>query len=96
MAMKLKVFDVAEHLESDEDIEVFMRDAFETQNAAYIIQCIGVVARAKGMTKISKKTGLAREQLYRSFSETGNPSFKSTLEVLSSLGVQLKPCVVQH
>lgn len=94
--MKLKVFDVAEHLESDEDIEVFLRDAFETQNAAYIIECIGVVARANGMTKISEKTVLSREQLYRSFSETGNPSFKNALEVLSSLGVQLKPSVVRH
>jgi len=46
------------------------------------------VARAKGMTQIAKKTGLSREQLYRSFSKDGNPSLKSTFAVMKALGIQ--------
>ena len=95
MVMKLKAFEVSKHLESDEAIEVFMRDAFETQDAVYIIECIGVVARAKEGEQNLNKMGLAREHLYRSFVKNENPSFKSTLEVLSSLGIQLKPSVVR-
>jgi probable addiction module antidote protein len=42
------------------------------------------------MTKIAQETGLAREALYRSFSEDENPSLKSTIAVLKSLGFGLK------
>jgi DNA-binding phage protein len=35
------------------------------------------------------KTGLSREQLYRSFSEKGNPTLKTTLSVMKALGIGL-------
>lgn len=82
-------FDPADLLKSDEAIEAFLSDAFETDDAAFIANALGVVARAKGMTKISRETGLAREQLYRSLSETGNPTLETTLAVLKALGFQL-------
>ena len=50
---------------------------------------LGVVARAKGMAQIASQTGLSREQLYRSFSEKGNPTLKTTLAVMKALGVEL-------
>ena len=34
-------------------------------------------------------TGLSREQLYRSFSENGNPTLKTTLAVMKALGLDL-------
>lgn len=55
-----------------------MGDAFETVDAAYVAKALGVAARAKGMTEISRKTGLSREQLYRSFSGRVNPTLKTT------------------
>jgi DNA-binding phage protein len=42
-----------------------------------------------GMAQITGKTGLSREQLYRSFSAKGNPTLKTTLAVMKALGVQL-------
>jgi probable addiction module antidote protein len=50
---------------------------------------MGVVARAKGMTELAKETGLAREQLYKSFSERGNPTLRTMLVVMRALGVDL-------
>ena len=82
-------FDVATLLEDDEAIEYFVRDAMEDDNASYIVHALGIAARAKGMTKVANDTGLAREALYRSFSEEGNPSLKSTIAVLKSLGFGL-------
>ena len=41
------------------------------------------------MAQITGKTGLSREQLYRSFSAKGNPTLKTTLAVMKALGVQL-------
>ncbi len=89
--MKIKVtnYDPAAALVNDEEIAFFMADALETGDAAFIAQALGVVARAKGMTSVASETGLSREQLYRSFSEEGNPTLKSTLAVMKALGIEL-------
>ena len=89
MAEKLTNYDPAEDLASDEAVAMFMPEAFETQDAAYIAHALGVVARAKGMAQIAAQTGLSREQLYRSFSGNGNPTLKTTLAVMKAIGIQL-------
>ncbi len=66
-----------------------MAQAFESNDVAYIAHALGVVARAKGMAQIATETGLSREQLYRSFSENGNPTLKTTLAVMRALGLEL-------
>lgn len=86
---KLTGYDPAEDLGSDEAIAVFMAEAFQTGDAGYIAHALGVVARAKGMAQIAGQTGLSREQLYRSFSEKGNPTLKTTLAVMKALGIEL-------
>lgn len=86
---KLTHYDPATALVDDEEIAVFMADALETGDAAYIAKALGVVARAKGMANIAAETGLSREQLYRSFSEKGNPTLKTTLAVMKVLGIEL-------
>lgn len=77
MALALYDYDLAAALDSPEHIALFMANAFETGDAAYIAKALGVVARAKGMATIADETGLSREQLYRSFSEQGNPTLKT-------------------
>lgn len=89
MTEKLTTYDPAAALVDDEEIAFFMADAFETGDAAYIAKALGVVARAKGMTEIAQKTGLSRKQLYRSFSERGNPTLKTTLALMRALGVDM-------
>jgi probable addiction module antidote protein len=89
MAEKLYDYDPADALKSDEAIEVFLSDAFESGDSHYIAKALGVVARAKGMTKIARETGLAREQLYKSLSENGNPTLETTLAVLKAIGFEI-------
>ncbi|PJX20085.1 putative addiction module antidote protein (plasmid) [Advenella sp. S44] len=89
MAEKFTKFDPAALLETDDDIAVFMADALETGDSGYIAKALGVIARAKGMAQIAEETGLSRQQLYRSFSDQGNPTLKTTLAVMKALGVQL-------
>jgi len=89
MAETLTTYDPAEDLGSGEAMAVFMAEALQTNDAAYIAHALGVVARAKGMKQIAEQTGLSREQLYRSFSEQGNPTLKTTLAVMKALGIEL-------
>lgn len=89
MPETLTAYDPAEDLASEEAIATFMAEAFATEDAAYIAHALGVVARAKGMTQIARDTGLSREQLYRSFGADGNPTLKTTIAVMKSLGMEL-------
>ncbi|WP_210186473.1 addiction module antidote protein [Phyllobacterium sp. CL33Tsu] len=89
MMTKLYDYNPADALKSDEAIELFLADAFETGDSAYIAKAIGVVARSKGMATIARETGLSREQLYRSLSESGNPTLATTIAVLKAVGFQL-------
>ena len=89
MTEKLTTYDPAEDLATDDAVALFMAQAFETNDAGYIAHALGVVARAKGMAQIAGQTGLSREQLYRSFSENGNPTLKTTLAVMKALGIEL-------
>ena len=89
MAETLTTYDPAEDLGSEEAMAVFMAEALQSSDAAYIAHALGVVARAKGMKQIAEQTGLSREQLYRSFSEQGNPTLKTTLAVMKALGIEL-------
>jgi probable addiction module antidote protein len=66
-----------------------MADAFASEDAGYIAHALGIVARAKGMAQIASQTGLSREQLYRSFSQSGNPTLKTTIAVMKALGIEL-------
>ena len=89
MTEKLTTYDPAEDLATDDAVALFMAQTFETNDAGYIAHALGVVARAKGMAQIAGQTGLSREQLYRSFSENGNPTLKTTLAVMKALGIEL-------
>ena len=89
MAVKLTTYDPAEDLTSDAAMAAFMAEAFAAEDSAYIAHALGVVARAKGMAQIAEQTGLSREQLYRSLSEHGNPTLKTTIAVMKALGIEL-------
>ena len=82
-------YDPAQALDGPEAIAVFIADALDTGDAAYIAKAMGVVARAKGMTELAAKAGLSRESLYRALSEDGNPRLDTLMKVLGALGVKL-------
>lgn len=85
----LKNFDPAEYLESDEDIAIFLDEAFKSGSAKHIVNALGIVARAKGMTQVAQQCGIRREQLYQSLGESGNPTLQTLLPILQALGLQL-------
>ncbi|MFN3719528.1 MAG: addiction module antidote protein [Rhizobium rhizophilum] len=90
----LTLYDPADDLDTPEAISVFVNEALKTEDAAYIAHALGVVARAKGMAGIAREAGLSREQLYRSLSNEGNPTLKTTLAVMKALGISLSADVL--
>ncbi len=85
----LKNFDPAEYLESDEDIAIFLDEAFKSGSAKHIVNALGIVAKAKGMTQVAQQCGIRREQLYRSLEESEGPTLQTLLPILQALRLQL-------
>jgi probable addiction module antidote protein len=88
--LKLRKWDSAEHLKTDEDMAAYLEACLEEagDDAAFIAKALGSIARAKGMTQLSKDTGLGRESLYKALSGEGNPSFATILKVTHALGLK--------
>ena len=89
--VKLRKWDSAEHLKTDEDMAAYLEACLQEagDDAAFIAKALGNIARAKGMTQLSKDTGLGRESLYKALSGEGNPSFATILKVTNALGLKL-------
>jgi probable addiction module antidote protein len=87
----MKVFDIADYLDSEEMIAGYLAVVMEDNDPALLAAALGDVARARGMTQLARDTGLAREALYRSLSEAGNPSFATVNKVMHALGLKLVP-----
>lgn len=93
---KTRPWDVAEHLESKEDIAAYVEAALEDGDPALIAAALGDIARAKGMAEIAREAGLGRESLYKALSPEGNPEFATVLKVMRALGLQLRAVPVQR
>jgi probable addiction module antidote protein len=84
MATKTIPFDAAEHLRSPEDQAELLNDAFESGNAAYIANALGIVARARGISEVARGAGVTREAL---FSDKGDPKLTTLLGVLKTVAI---------
>lgn len=82
-------WDPAEHLETDEDIAIYLEAALDEGDPALIAAVLGDIARAKGMSQLARDTGLGRESLYKALSSTGNPEFATVMKVVGALGLRL-------
>lgn len=87
-AIETHIWDVAEHLETEEDMAAYLDAALEDGDTAVIVAALGDIARARGMAQIARETGLGRESLYKALSATGNPEFATILKVVRALGLQ--------
>ena len=87
--VKISRWDASEFLENRDDIDAYLEVAFATGDPKQITKALGNAARAQGMTETANKTGLAREHLYTSFSENGNPTLLTLSTVIDSLGYRL-------
>ncbi|MEP7223224.1 MAG: addiction module antidote protein [Novosphingobium sp.] len=89
MPVTITKWDAAEYLDSDEAIAGFLDEIMETGDQKLIVEGLNTVARARGMTQIAKDAGIARQALYKSLGEGGNPTLSTLIGVLKSLGLTL-------
>ena len=89
MKEKTTEWDMAENINTKEDVTAYLDAALEENDTEFLFKVIGYIARSKGMAQIANDLNLNRESLYRSLAPEGNPSFITVVKVLNNLGYQL-------
>jgi len=91
MTIKLKKWNIQDHLKTEEDRQAYLEAALEEagDDPVYIAHVLGDIAKSYGMTKLAQETGLTREGLYKSFGKQGNPSFITVSKVANAMGLKL-------
>lgn len=89
MVTTISSWDASEYLETQEDIAAYLNAALEENDPTILQAALGDVAKARGMASIARQAGVGRESLYKSLSETGNPSWQTVTKVLAALNLKL-------
>lgn len=85
-------------LEPDQEIEMYelvlgsmaelplVMHAFDSADTDSIAYALGLVARARGMSRVARQAGVARETLYRALREDGDPKLSTLLGAIEAHG----------
>ncbi len=72
-------------------LEIALEEYQADNNEKAFLSAMAIVAKVHGgFSKLAKNTGLNRENLYRALSENSDPRFSTVIQVLNTLGVNLK------
>lgn len=85
----ITAFDAADYLDNDIVIAEYLNAALEEENPNVFLQAIADVAKARGMTKLAKDTGLGRESLYKALAPGAKPRYDTIIKLVRALGVEL-------
>jgi probable addiction module antidote protein len=82
---------------TDEELTAEINDALASGDLATVVEALGCIAKARGMSQVAREAGLARESLYRALNRGGNPEFSTVMNVMLSVGLRLSVSkVVRH
>ena len=87
--VKVATFDVSEHLDSEEVIAEYLAAAIEDTNPDLFLRAVANVAKARGVAKVAKDSGLGRESLYKALTPGAKPRYETVRKLMDALGVKL-------
>jgi probable addiction module antidote protein len=91
VAIETTRWNVQDYLKTPEDRAAFIEAAIAEagDDPAFILQALGEVVRAQGVSQTARDSEISRVGLHKALSEGGNPSFATVLRVLHAVGLQL-------
>ncbi len=82
---------VIDTLKDDPDLASdYLNAAIADGDIRVFLLALGRITKARGMSNVSKATGLNRENIYRIVSDKGNPRIKSVQAILDAVGLTLR------
>lgn len=67
----------------------YLKAAMEEDDPAVLLIALRHVARAHGMSEAPRHAGMGEKTLFKSLSETGNPTLATVSKVLHAVGLRL-------
>ena len=87
--MKTTPFDAAKFLDSEEVIAEYLAQVLAENDGDLLLTALNDIARARGMSRLARETGLSREALYRALAPGAKPRFETIRRITHALGVCL-------
>lgn len=91
--MEITNFDIAEYLDNKEIVAEYLSQILADGDMDELLEALGNIAKAKGMSQIASETGLGRESLYKIFHKGTKPRFDTIIKVMQSFGVKIQVSV---
>ncbi len=86
---ELPDFDASKYLDSEDAVAEYLTAIIEEKDPSLLAAALGDIARARGMSEISKSSGITREALYEALRPNSQPRFETISRVCEALGVRL-------
>ena len=92
MAELFSRWDAADHLQSKEDVRLYLEACVEEDpgDGSLIRAALNDIARSQNMSQLARDVGITREGLYKALSENGNPSFATVMRITRALGMHIR------
>lgn len=92
MQEKFTRWDPVDRLATEADQRAYLNASLDDDpgDGSLIRAALGDIARARGMSRVSRDAGMSREGLYRALSAEGNPEFATVMRVMRALGLHLR------
>jgi len=78
-----------------DEIDDYLKEVFdeyaEDGNTPALLSSLRVISRVKGISEISRETGITRNGIQKALSEEGNPRLESINAIMHAMGYRLKP-----
>ena len=85
---KYAPFNTADYLDNEAVIAEYLAAALEDADPEAFLMAVSNVAKARGVAKIAKDSGLGRESLYKALAPGAKPRFETVRKLVEALGVQ--------
>jgi probable addiction module antidote protein len=79
----------AKHCDNPRAIAKYLNHALATGDSVLMTKAIGDMVRAQGVTRVSRRAHMRRDNLYRAFKRELKPAFDKVIKVLIALDIQL-------
>ena len=83
----VKDLDISDYLQSEDDIEMYLQEAYEEDDAIGFINALADAAKAYSILKLSKKMNVSRSSLYKSLNGSCKPSFETVFKLMKSMDI---------
>lgn len=82
--------DLLKRLRDPEFASHYLMAAIADNDLDFLPTALGDIAKAYGMSKLAKETGINRRTLYKVFGKDSNPSFELVIQIMNHLGLVLE------